>query len=181
MVIIETERLVIRPFKKTDFLDYHNLNSDQRNFEFELFQACSIDDSEIKFNYWLERNLEFDGQIGTTEFCIEDREQKKLIGVISGLYRDLNSKILEIGINIGFENINKGYGFEALTAYIAYAFSEANIHRIFASTDTRNAACIRLLEKLQMTKEGVLRKNVLMPDGKYYDEVLYSILFDDFN
>ena len=178
-MIIETARLVTRPLKKTDFLDYHNLNSDQRNFEFELFRPYSIDETELKFNYWLERNLEFDGQIGTTEFCIEHRVQKKLIGVISGLYRDLNSKILEIGISISYENTNKGYGFEALKAYIAYAFSKANIHRIFASTDTRNIACIRLLEKLQMTKEGVLRRNVLMPDGKYYDEVLYSILFDD--
>ncbi|HET6722850.1 MAG TPA: GNAT family protein [Chitinophagaceae bacterium] len=178
-MIIETERLVIRPLKKTDFLDYHNLNSDQRNFEFELSQPCSIDESEIRFNSWLERNLEFDGQIGTTEFCIEDRGEKKLIGVISGLYRDLNSKILEIGISISYDHRNKGYGFEALTAYIAYAFSTVNIHRIFASTDTRNAACIRLLEKLNMTKEGILRKNVLMPDAKYYDEVLYSILFDD--
>ena len=107
-MIIETERLAIRPFKKTDFIDYHNLNSDQRNFEFELSRPCSMDESEIKFNYWLERNLEFDGQIGTTEFCIEDRAQKRLIGVISGLYRDLNSKILEIGISISYHNCNKG-------------------------------------------------------------------------
>ena len=178
-MIIETERLVIRPLIKTDFLDFHNLNSDQRNFEFELFQPYTIDESEVKFNYWLERNLEFDGQIGTTEFCIEDRVQKKLIGVISGSYRDINSKILGIGISISYDNTKKGYGYEALTAYIAYAFSAASIHRIFASTDTRNVACIRLLEKLHMTKEGILRKSVLMPDGKYYDEVLYSILFDD--
>ena len=178
-MILETERLVIRPLKETDFLEYHNLNSDQRNIEFELFQPYSIEESEIKLNYWLERNLEFDGQIGTTEFCIEDRVQQKLIGVISGLYRDLNSKILEIGISISYDYTNKGFGYEALAAYINYAFSKTDVHRIFASTDTSNAACIRLLEKLQMTKEGVLRKNVLRPDGNYYDEALYSILLDD--
>jgi len=180
-VILETVRLLIRPLRHDDLPNYHELHSDPRNLVFEKFSPLTFDQSSSALARWIEMGAEFDGLFGTTELAIELISEKRLIGVIGGVYSDQNSEILAFGIMINYDYCKQGYAFEAAHAFINYAFSKANVHRIVSSTDARNKACIRLFEKLKMTNEGLLRKNVKMPDGKYYDEATYAILADDYN
>ena len=180
-MFLETSRLLIRPLRHNDLTDYQELNSDPRNFTFEKFGPFSSDQSSSTLARWIEIDIDSDGLFGTTELAIELTSEKKLIGVIDGIYSDQNSDILELGIMINYNYCRFGYAFEAAQAFINYAFSKTKVLRIFAATDARNIACIRLFEKLKMTKEGLLRKNARMPDNKYYDEVIYAILVDEYH
>ena len=180
-MVLETARLLIRPLRHDDLTHYHDLNSDPRNFTFEKFGPLSLDQSTSILTQWIEIGIGSDGLFGTTELAIELTSEKRLIGVIDGIYSDQHSGILQFGIMVNYNYCKLGYAFEAAQAFIDYAFSDANIHRIFSTTDARNIASIRLFEKLKMTNEGLLRKNLKMPDDKYYDEVIYAILVDEYN
>jgi hypothetical protein len=60
-------------------------------------------------------------------------------------------------------------------------FETTDVHRVQASTDSRNQACSRMLEKIGMKKEGLLRSNRRTPQGSYIDEIVYAILKSDWN
>jgi RimJ/RimL family protein N-acetyltransferase len=65
---------------------------------------------------------------------------------------------------------------EAATAVIDYAFdTNPDLIRIEASADSRNKASLRVMDKLGMKYEGVLRQRHLVRD-ELGDEVYYSIL-----
>ena len=64
---------------------------------------------------------------------------------------------------------------EALRAVIKFGFEEMNLNRIEAQHETTNPASGRVMEKVGMKKEGVLRQR-LRNKGKFVDVALYSVL-----
>jgi RimJ/RimL family protein N-acetyltransferase len=71
-----------------------------------------------------------------------------------------------------------GYCTEAVQIFIDYLFLSQAIERIQATTDSRNAASQRVLQKAGFSKEGIMRKAVFMK-GDYVDITLFSILRED--
>lgn len=68
-----------------------------------------------------------------------------------------------------------GYATEIGRALLGFGFENLGLHRIEAGVDIRNAASIRVLEKLGMTNEGIRRK-ILPIRGEWCDEYHFSIL-----
>ena len=58
----------------------------------------------------------------------------------------------------------KGYMPEAARAIIDWAFQQSSIYRVYATTDVENIASRRVLEKVGMQYEGILRKYILHPN-----------------
>ena len=56
-----------------------------------------------------------------------------------------------------------------------YGFYELSLHRIIATHIIRNPASGKVMEKIGMKKEGILREHVIKWD-KYEDIVSYGIL-----
>ncbi len=69
----------------------------------------------------------------------------------------------------------KGYGYEAVTLALNFAFQELNLHRAQLTVFSYNEAAIRLYEKLGFIREGVYRE-FLERDGQRHDMYLYGIL-----
>ena len=63
-----------------------------------------------------------------------------------------------LGFVLGREHWGKGIMPEALTPVVAWALSQGEIHRVWAVCDVDNPASARVLEKLGMRREGVLRR-----------------------
>jgi len=59
---------------------------------------------------------------------------------------------------------------------ITFGFDTLKLHRIYATCDPRNIGSSKVLEKVGMAKEGILRENMLMKDGVWRDSFLYSVL-----
>ena len=74
----------------------------------------------------------------------------------------------------------KGYMTEALEAVLAYLFRERKPDVISARALSVNAASIGLLEKLGFVREGCLRRGVRGYGDVLHDDVLFSILKEDF-
>lgn len=73
-----------------------------------------------------------------------------------------------------------GYMSEALTGVLDYLFREAGKELVSARVFRENAPSLALLEKLGFTREGMLRRAVKGYGGVVHDDVLFSILREEF-
>ena len=80
-----------------------------------------------------------------------------------------------LGIALGREHISRGYGSDAMRVIVDYGFREMGLHRIQLTVAPFNPAGIRAYAKAGFTEEGRHRESVLH-DGRWYDEVLMSVL-----
>lgn len=69
----------------------------------------------------------------------------------------------------------RGYGSEAMSLILEFAFRELNLHRVQLTVFSYNTPAIRLYEKLGFQREGVYRE-FLERDGQRFDMILYAIL-----
>ncbi len=85
----------------------------------------------------------------------------------------------EIGYSIARSRWGQGLATEVATAIIQQAFTvHRDLQRIRAMADSRNVASLRVLQKLGMTREGVLRRNRVVR-GAGIDEVWFGVLRDE--
>lgn len=89
------------------------------------------------------------------------RSTSRIIGNCSLHIRIAKNKEAELGYTFKREEWGNGYATESAAAMIEFGFQEPGLHRRFASTSPADSASQRVLEKLGMTREGLLRKNVL--------------------
>ncbi|HLO28136.1 MAG TPA: GNAT family N-acetyltransferase, partial [Anaerolineales bacterium] len=82
-----------------------------------------------------------------------------------------------IGYVVSRAHWRKGYVTEATSALIEWAFQQPSIYRVYATTDVENVASRRVLEKVGMQCEGILRKYILHPNISAVprDSYMYAI------
>ncbi|HEY2278795.1 MAG TPA: GNAT family protein [Streptosporangiaceae bacterium] len=80
-----------------------------------------------------------------------------------------------IGIAFGREHIGRGYGTDAMRVIVSYGFRELGLHRIQLGVAPFNPAGIRAYEKAGFAEEG-RRREAVWHDGRWYDEVMMSVL-----
>jgi RimJ/RimL family protein N-acetyltransferase len=99
------------------------------------------------------------------------------IGFVSHSINPLEGQV-EIGYNIIPSERGKGFGTEAAQLMVDYLFLSKNVVRIQATTNVKNKASQRVLEKTGFTKEGTCRKSGFVR-GVWTDSYLYSILREE--
>jgi RimJ/RimL family protein N-acetyltransferase len=109
-------------------------------------------------------------------FAIETLEDPPvLVGHIGLWGARPKDRCATLGIGLGREYIGHGYGTDAMRIIVGYGFREMGLHRIELSVAPFNAAGVRAYEKAGFTEEG-RRRALVLHDGRWYDEVLMSIL-----
>lgn len=83
-----------------------------------------------------------------------------------------------LGYSIARSLWGRGLMTEAASAVVAHGFEDRGLARIYAFVPVGNDPSARVLEKLGMRREGILRSNRVV-HGKRIDDVLYSILRED--
>ncbi len=101
-----------------------------------------------------------------------------------GLTAYLDARLAHRGLEIGATWIAKPYqgthvNPEAKYLMLRHAFEHLGMLRVQLKCDARNMQSQRALAKLGATREGVLRKHVILPDGYVRDTVMYSITDDE--
>jgi RimJ/RimL family protein N-acetyltransferase len=81
----------------------------------------------------------------------------------------------EIGWAIHPDEWGKGYATEAAQHVMDWGFRELNIHRIVAFCHASNSASVRVMEKLSMHQDGILRETRWL-HGEWWNEYVYAIL-----
>jgi [ribosomal protein S5]-alanine N-acetyltransferase len=116
---------------------------------------------------------DFEGGKGVA-FAITRKIDGSVIGAIS-LMGMVKGHQAELGYWIGQPYWSQGFCTEAGAAILSYAFSELGLVRVHAHHFARNPASGRVMGKLGMQHEGVLRQHVRKWDN-YEDSVLCGIL-----
>ena len=83
------------------------------------------------------------------------------------------------GIMIGeVDQQNRGYGSEAVSLMLRFAFEELNLHRVELVVLAPNARAIRVYEKAGFLLEGRSRQATFR-HGAWHDELRYAVLRDE--
>ncbi len=102
---------------------------------------------------------------------------KKLAGVISLNMR--GKGVAEMGYWVGRPHWGHGLTTEAAKLLLRAGFKKLKLHKIYATHHPKNPASGRVMEKLGMKYEGLLREQVFAK-GKYWDLAQYGILRREF-
>lgn len=109
-------------------------------------------------------------------FAIETRaDPPVLVGEIGMWGARPKDRCATIGVGLGREHIGRGYGTDAMRVLVDYAFREVGLHRLQLFVAPFNPAGIRAYEKVGFVEEG-RRRAAIWHDGRWYDEVMMSIL-----
>lgn len=107
------------------------------------------------------------------------KEDGKAVGTI--ILSDIDQKNATGHIHIKMSKDGgrgKGYGTDAISTMVQYAFEELRLNCIYANILTYNEASIKLFERCGFKRDGVLRQRVFKK-GKFYDLFYYSKLISD--
>ena len=166
---IQTRRLLLRPFRASDYDDLFEFLSQLEDDEFEGYPGITYENGIEHLKY----------RLGSEEFyAIELAGSGKVIGNIYCGNKDFAAR--EVGYIVNQHYQRQGYATEALSAVILQAFRDG-AHRIYAECDPRNIPSWKLLEKVGLRREACFRQNVWfirdengMPVWK--DTLVYAIL-----
>lgn len=173
--ILQTERLVLRQFFPEEAVLVRELagSPDIAYGCMSIPHPYGIGMAEL----WIACHETWFSDGSQLVLAVTRKSDKWLIGAVS-LTFEWDHARAEIGYWIGVPYWSCGYATEAVKVVIAYAFENLMIHRITASYFTRNQASGKVLEKLGMHQEGVLRKH-LLKEGIYEDVIICGILRDE--
>lgn len=175
--IIETERLILRPFHEEDAEP--------------MFRNWASDPEVTKFLTWpVHENIEVSRQVvkiwvngydmpQNYQWAIELKKIREPIGSISAVKTDDRTESATIGYCIGRNWWGQGIMPEALQAVIAFFFSEVNMNCVNACHDPRNPNSGKVMKKCGMVYEGTWRAGGINNQG-VCDESWYSILKTEF-
>lgn len=167
---IETERLILSPLKESDI---------PLITEYLQEKIISDNTSHIPYPYsesdartWLKMS---DGALtAKTGYTFAIREKEgKIIGAI-GLH-DRGDDKAELGYWIAVPFWNKGYATEAASAILNFGIKELKFHKIYATHFIHNPASGKIMEKIGMQKEAVL-KHHMKKEEQYLDIQMYSLI-----
>jgi len=101
-----------------------------------------------------------------------------------GMTRYMTIEPANRGLEIGGTWYGKAYRRTAVNTECKYllmrhAFETLGCIRVQLKTDLRNERSQRAIERLGAVREGVLRKNMIMPDGYQRSSVMYSVTDED--
>jgi RimJ/RimL family protein N-acetyltransferase len=99
-----------------------------------------------------------------------------LIGVVALGPIEWMLQCAMLGIAIGDpDDWGKGYGSDAITLMLRYAFHELNLYRVWLSTIAYNTRAVRVFEKAGFKPEGAWRE-MIHRDGRRFDVLQYGML-----
>ena len=179
MINLQSDRLLIRPFRKSDL---------------EAFSAYRSDPEVAKYQSWdspytMEQALQFLEEINRTtpgtpgewyQLAVECRDQPGIIGDVAFQISSDDTRQGEIGFTFEPSFQHKGYAKEAVKCLVHNLFTQMNLHRVFAICDVENGSSVRLLERVGMRQEGHFIENVWFK-GSWGSEYLYAILKNEWD
>ena len=75
----------------------------------------------------------------------------------------------------------QGYATEAAQALLTHAFETLGCHRVIATCQPENTPSWRVMEKIGMRREGLLRQCIYRGPGLWWDEYIYAILAAEYS
>lgn len=174
--MLESKRIYLRLMELKDSeLKVKWINDNKVNATLNFDYPLSIVNTEN----WV-RNIANKGN--RKDFIVCDKENHEPIGYGGLLNIDIINRNAESYLGIGNTNYwGKGLGLEIKQILSKYAFNHLNLDKVYSYHHDDNTSMIKINKKLGGKIDGVLRKDLYLPNGVVRDRVVMSILKDEFN
>ena len=169
---LTTDRLILRKLTPEvyDFI-YQNYSATE---QMEFLGLSSFEELTTEKNKYAKGLSMYNKTM--VGFHLIDKVSQKVIGLCGFHTWFFEHHRAEIGYSLCDDAFKqKGLMSEALPPIIEYGFITMKLHRIEALVAEYNIPSLKLLEKMNFKKEGVMREHYLV-DDKMEDSVIYSLL-----
>lgn len=154
---LETQRLILRPFKENDSKDmFENWANDLNVTKFLTWEPHkSVEETKQLLASWVKSysNLDY------YQWGIVLKEENKLVGSISAVKIDNELSSVEIGFCIGKKWWRKGITTEALKRVIEFFFDEVGAKNVEARHYIENVNSGKVMKKAGMSYEKTLEED----------------------
>jgi [ribosomal protein S5]-alanine N-acetyltransferase len=174
---LETERLVLRPIKKSD---KKSLIGNINNLSVSKWLlAVPYPYTEKDADWWINHCKEKSRKKPRKgySFAVELKSEKRLIGGFGLDHIDYEQGTADLGYWLGEKYWRKGYAREGISKIIDFAFEELGLRRLVIPAFSENKGSNGLAKALGFTYEGTLRETaVCKATGKIHSENVWSLL-----
>lgn len=177
-VMLETERLILRPFKISDAAAmYANWASDPQVTKFLTWQPHESAEATAELlSQWVPQYAQPDYY--NWAIALKD-DPEQVIGGISVPEQNPRAESVTIGYCLGRKWWGKGIMPEAFKAVIRFFFETEGAGRVQAFHDIQNPNSGKVMEKCGLRKEGTLRRYGWNTQG-ICDECIWAIVAEDY-
>ncbi|HLZ66210.1 MAG TPA: GNAT family N-acetyltransferase [Aliidongia sp.] len=172
---IETRRLVLRDVVEGDVEGFYAYMADPAYIRH--LPLDPMDRAEVQA--LVDRVLVRQGGSPRERYFLAaiERATGRLIG--EAIFKRLNEVEGEIGWAVAGPDQRRGFATEIGRALLRFGFEDLRLHRLIARCEVGNAASERVMAKLGMGREGVLREH-LRARGRWWSSAQWSILAGEF-
>jgi N-acetyltransferase len=172
-LILETNKVLLRPIQETDFDAFQSLAQDEEMWEYFTLNLSYKTDLQK----WMDAAFADKANGTRRPFTIIDKSTNQIAGSSSMgniSYHDLR---LEIGWSwLGKNFRSTGVNFHAKYCMMRYAFDQLNFERVEFKTDVLNERAKQGLRKVGGKDEGVLRSHMTMWNHRRRDSIYFSVI-----
>lgn len=150
MVFIETERLIVRNFKKEDFDKFYRYRNDKECSKYQRWNDNSYNGLKRFMQGEMDKTLDS----SKIQLAISKKDGELVGDIFLGVKRGTAT----LGYTISKESQRNGYAFECLESFIKYILLELDLDEIVCLVHPDNERSINLLKKLNFKSEGFEKK-----------------------
>ena len=171
-MILETNRLILRPIAIDDINEIFAYRSDKETNKYQGWIPETVEDVRV-----FVENIATEINLPETwfQFVIIEKLSSTIIGDLGIHFLDHENKQVELGCTLKKDSQRKAYAMEALGRVIDYVFTDLKKHRIVASIDPDNISSLRLLNRLGFRQEAHFVESMFI-QGKWVDDVRFAML-----
>ncbi|WP_296701234.1 GNAT family protein [Algoriphagus sp.] len=171
-LILENDKVLLRPFIKQDFPLLQSLCKDS-----EMWTWFTHDlQTNEGFSNWAKPALVHE----RNQFTVIDKTSERVAGSTAFGNFSPRDQRLEIGWTwLGKDFHGTGINQNMKYLMLEYCFEKLGLERVEFKTDVLNLSARHALLKLGAIEEGVLRSHTLMVKGRRRDTIYYSVLPED--
>ncbi len=173
---LTTERLLLREFVEEDWeavLEYQN---DPLYLRYNPFEYRTEADAR-EFVGWFLANQREAPRV-KFQLAVVLKSEGRLIGNCGVRVNDTTLQEGNIGYELNSRYWGYGYATEAAREMVRYGFEELGLHRIWSCCIEENVGSARVLEKVGMLPEGILREKEFFKD-RWWNQRRFALLVQE--
>ena len=175
---LHSSRLLLRDFSPADFGALASYHRDARYRKYIPPRA----DVEASTRELLDRFIGWQEEEPRHRFqlAVDLAASGEMIGSVGLRRRPGEPRVADVGFEIAPPHWGQGYGTEAARVLVGYGFSELGLHRVHAHCIGENEASARVLRRIGMRREGVMREHEFF-GGRWWDVHWYGMLASEWS
>jgi len=171
---IETERLIIRPYKREDLNECFRLMQDDELFDYLDMEVMTFEEYQGLFSWLIDSYKKDFNDDFKYSFNITLKETGAHVGWCGIGVLDYDNQYKEIYYLIGKEYWGNGYAKEASTALLEFGFNVIGLSEIVALCKQENKASKNVIENMGLSFKYIVEG--LPQEHDYYNGELYFSL-----